>query len=669
MQSPVSSEVGAVYSENADDDELLDLFSFLETPANCVVPSFSRQRTMQAIPEVHDQGVLDPDDFEQPCQPWVTSGGTAHFYAVRYKVGRGEPIDKYIGKDFGRTADEFDFYQKMKAAAYSERCWYDFIRIAPECPGVVHLECDSAVADPSTTWSGQNGPGDSQTHALLLLENMHSGFKKMRFIDLKLGEETAVAGWKGKSRLRAQVNSLVDWQTNSSVEGFRLEGSDNPPSSLEQYLQLSSKLVMGQTWGNILSERRARRFCMQRLRGSDILNYWLSLQADEPDSNSSSRRKTESENKRAKEQYVHEAIWQTIDEVCRVLEIVLAIPVPQMWIGSSLGLQLEVGDTNCPPVVKVKVFDWGRSDMTLAGEYLRLTAVQKKEHISHWRQYLRALLHFQFELLRLAAHRCCCRQWEAIVCELCVEQQSISNVVSVAGDVICCGVRELLPVTGPPMSARRVRLPLKVRGIQVPCATVHLMVKIRKVDANLTRLRFEVRALENVANVVQQQRPDIEVVTLRLTAFENMEDAKKYEQGWHEGNVEGMHPIGRAFSQKTKPMEFGVSEGVGVAVPWNDTLEFMSFGDMAEEHERRLTNISFPVVDVSMIAQSMVMTPTRSNHDLCMRKLVTQPDQTWPSHLPPTICPQKEVDAAAKAFKTWIAAHSLDDGPKLPTWD
>jgi len=421
-----------------------------------------------------------------PCEPIAVSGGTAAFYGVRFKPGKGDgrPADWFIGKDFGRAADEFDFYQKMTAAATSERCWFDFVKIAVECPGVVNLECNvpdkkKKGDDTPATLHGSTLalPAEESHHKdLLLLENMHCGFKKMRLIDLKLGEETAVAGWKGKSRVRAQVNSLVDSQTNSAVEGFRLEGIDNPPKSLDQYLTLNSKWLLSQSAvAAVLSDKRARRFCMQRLRGSEVILHWLNMQADEQEGHGPRRQRADSElsskDQCTKEQHVHAALWQTIEQVGRTMETVLAIPVPQMWIGSSIGAMVEVGEVSMNPMVKVKVFDWGRSEMNLATEYLRLTAAEKKERISHWRMYLRSLLRFQFELLRHAAHRCCCRQWTAIVCDLVVEQQSISGTVPVGGDVACCGMYEL-PATGPPLITRRVRLPLKVKGIQVPCATL-----------------------------------------------------------------------------------------------------------------------------------------------------------------------------------------------------
>ena len=50
-----------------------------------------------------------------------------------------------------------------------------------------------------------------------------------------------VACWKGKSRLNAWKNQLVDQRTNSVQEGFRLEGVECPPQSLQDRVHLVAK--------------------------------------------------------------------------------------------------------------------------------------------------------------------------------------------------------------------------------------------------------------------------------------------------------------------------------------------------------------------------------------------------------------------------------------------
>lgn len=45
---------------------------------------------------------------------------------------------------------------------------------------------------------------------LIVMRNMYAGFKKLRFMDVKIGRATAVANWCGKSEFRAWRNHTVD---------------------------------------------------------------------------------------------------------------------------------------------------------------------------------------------------------------------------------------------------------------------------------------------------------------------------------------------------------------------------------------------------------------------------------------------------------------------------
>merc|ERR1719199_1630364 len=94
-----------------------------------------------------------------------------------------------------------------------------------DCPGVSRLICKSPK------------DGAMQVRFLLLLENLWNGYEKMRLVDVKMGAETSVANWKGKSRLHAWKNARVDQRTNSLVEGFRLEGMECPPRAIQDRIE------------------------------------------------------------------------------------------------------------------------------------------------------------------------------------------------------------------------------------------------------------------------------------------------------------------------------------------------------------------------------------------------------------------------------------------------
>ena len=59
--------------------------------------------------------------------------------------------------------------------------------------------------------------------------------------------------------------------------------------------------------------------------------------------------------------------------------------VPQQWIGSSVALALEVGVAEAEPRVAVKVFDWGRAELTTEQEFQELSAEEKESRKHYWR--------------------------------------------------------------------------------------------------------------------------------------------------------------------------------------------------------------------------------------------------------------------------------------------
>ena len=126
----------------------------------------------------------------------------------------------------------------------------------------------------SESRKSKTGDEEKSKRLILLLENLRQGFSQMRLLDLKMGAETSVACWKGKSRLNAWKNSCVDQRTNSAVEGFRLEGIEGPPSSLEKRIRF---MEAGVASSKYLSPKVIKRFTLQRLRASEILEFWLDV--------------------------------------------------------------------------------------------------------------------------------------------------------------------------------------------------------------------------------------------------------------------------------------------------------------------------------------------------------------------------------------------------------
>ena len=116
-----------------------------------------------------------------------------------------------------------EFYVKLRRAAEAEACWERFGAMAMQCPGVARLCCLNPKTQAFLSFLMSFKAFEELSERLiLLLENLKQGFQQMRLLDLKMGQETSVACWKGKSRLNAWKNSCVDQRTNSAGSFGRL---------------------------------------------------------------------------------------------------------------------------------------------------------------------------------------------------------------------------------------------------------------------------------------------------------------------------------------------------------------------------------------------------------------------------------------------------------------
>lgn len=197
--------------------------------------------------------------FETPMQALGASGGTAAFFKVQYKDSElatdswdGEPIPSkgfWIGKDLSRARDEVAFYEQARQLKGAEG--WDMLRWMTPYKGVVKAP---AVID-----------GPPVETEVMLLRNARDQFSTCRLLDVKIGEVTAVAGWQGKSSFMAWTQKWLDGITNSNGQGFRLEGFDNPPSTLQSVFDHADSERHG------IATNRLHRIMMQRQPASTFL--------------------------------------------------------------------------------------------------------------------------------------------------------------------------------------------------------------------------------------------------------------------------------------------------------------------------------------------------------------------------------------------------------------
>eukprot|EP00928_Gymnodinium_smaydae_P071916 TRINITY_DN55389_c0_g1_i1.p1 TRINITY_DN55389_c0_g1~~TRINITY_DN55389_c0_g1_i1.p1 ORF type:complete len:657 (+),score=54.59 TRINITY_DN55389_c0_g1_i1:69-2039(+) len=443
---------------------------------------------------------LPQELFQAPAQALGTGGGTAAFYEVNYRKSRvppGADEHQYVGKSVTRARDEVGFYTKLKKLAEQPGPWAALASVTMDCPGVSKLRV------------GRKEDLDGGEKSLLLLENLRVGFKCMRLLDVKLGEQTAVARWKGKSRFAAWRNRQVDQHTNSRHEGFRLEGVEEASRVLDERTRPTALTK---------TSKRRQRFALQRLRASEFLCCWLDVTTLGTGA----------------EFHAQGAIWKTISAVEDVVVAVLGIDVPQQWIGSSIALQLEVAFLSQDPRVSVKLFDWGRAELCSAEDYGQLSRGKKREQIRFWCQYVRAILRCQWELHRIASHRFCCPVWEAFVFELHVECPKLSSLFT-EDSIRAAGIHYASLDQGAgtysyydiPLLAPRSRFSLRCSGPPQPVGILRARVSTNAKQglSTIEVLEFSGSAVAHISSGAK--------ITVKLVAFEIRSEAELYQAVLH----------------------------------------------------------------------------------------------------------------------------------------
>jgi hypothetical protein len=377
-------------------------------------------------------------DFNKTTRMGVSGGTAPFFHLYLSEEGKqwlketrpGETSETYyLGKDLSRAEDELSFYEKLLeiqrgggdgggTSGLAELLPFTF-----DYPGI--LRCPNPDPDVAAN-------GDAKMN-MLVLRNLRDGISELRLLDLKMGQQTAQAKWRGKSRLHAYRQQwLVDGTTNSTAEGYRLEGFDGMPVSLEsmdplldlavqciqkaadeenkETEQKSYKTLFGRE-ATEKEKKKAQRVMFQHMAGAEILMHFINVVGGTTNSG------TDTDNTEehfapveVTEIVLHEVVSQMV-RLARVLN--LSIQLPQKWIGSSVALGYDVGDLTPPrfttldsasgrhihtPYVdnavavrqKVicSVFDWGRSELLVdQTEYEALSEEDKADRIKFWGYY------------------------------------------------------------------------------------------------------------------------------------------------------------------------------------------------------------------------------------------------------------------------------------------
>jgi len=404
--------------------------SFTQAPT-CVLPLLAGSETVgsvvvqallvKTVPEAVSSAAcaamtfIDSGRFQSPAVRLAVSGGTAPFFRLRLKDAPVATCDRFIGKDLSRATDEADFYEQVLQLS-KEPDAQGLSRLLPfmfdyagvlKCPVVEAEEPAGAPAGGKAVSSAAGAASaKSDEKDLLVMENLFAGCKKLRLLDVKVGEKTASAGWQGKSYLRALKQGLVDGCTNSVAEGFRLEGFDGAPPALKSMDPLLDIAAVG-TKATGMREK-LQRMLYQRLPAAGILLHFLDVHQVPEDPGTSELTKMRAPIELA-EIVLHEV-------VCRLAKLALACrltPVPQKWVGSSIALGFDAGAA--PPRslpedelrqhVRVSIFDWGRSELNTLSNHLSLSEAKRRDRDEFWGYYVGGVDRLLWEAMRAYWHR------------------------------------------------------------------------------------------------------------------------------------------------------------------------------------------------------------------------------------------------------------------------
>jgi hypothetical protein len=173
-------------------------------------------------------------------------------------------------------------------------------------------------------------PGEKE---LLIMRNLFDGKKKLRLLDIKVGQYTADANWRGKSTFAAYKQSIVDSATNSAREGYRMEGFDGCPRELATFDPTEESGFLA----SLISQKKAKRVQFQSMPAKRFLSWFIDCReaTEAPDYNVSTHV--------SNAEYAEAVLRAIVVKLATLARALREVPVPQKWLGSSIALLFDAG--------------------------------------------------------------------------------------------------------------------------------------------------------------------------------------------------------------------------------------------------------------------------------------------------------------------------------------
>lgn len=403
--------------------------------------------------------------FEQPAEPVGVGGGTAAFFAMTVE---GKPRDReeegsewWLGKDLTRAFDELEFYYKAEP-----------LRTAPGWKVFDYMfKYGGVCKDFQVNWGGKKGIEKTD---LLVLEDIAGLLYAPRLMDIKIGDKTADANWKGKSSFAAWRQDLIDSHTTTKLESLRVEGFMNPPSWLDSENPLEDFDGLFEEGDKTM--KKARRFKLQRLTAREALEAFIDFNGSNDHSGDVENVKNEDEDQeQPKKKNLGRRPWNSELEDDKAYlqpgefaELILLsaikhlgqlqkhceeIAVPQKWIGSSVAVvadcgvmieretwaeavkaEREAGEVSeGPQNAGIYIFDWGRSELCTSDEFEAMGHEEQENRVAFWRSYQRGIQNLFSTSCFIYWTNLCVTEWEKV--RICVFDYDSSHANDMLGRV------------------------------------------------------------------------------------------------------------------------------------------------------------------------------------------------------------------------------------------
>jgi len=205
---------------------------------------------------------------------------------------------------------------------------------------------------------------------------------------------------------------MGDFFTNSHVEGIRCEGFLSPPPALlseDPLNDLRDVFLFNERF-----QERATRLALQRMETWSLLLMFFDFRKACED--------TDIESCLGSAEYTELAELAVVRKAAALLRACDAVPVPQKWVGSSIGVVADAGAApprDNPEIwidehVSLKLFDWGRSELNTAADHALLTQQEIDDRQCFWKMYQESVGHFLWECSRLYWNNFCHQNWTSV---------------------------------------------------------------------------------------------------------------------------------------------------------------------------------------------------------------------------------------------------------------